>query len=100
QLAGRKEITFGDTTETGVYRVQVETRDRELEPRPALDFAINLDPKESDYAKARAPRPDAMHATAPQATTERPTRRIELWHGIAAALLLLLLAEGALSGRS
>jgi hypothetical protein len=31
------------------------------------------------------------------ATAKRPARRVELWHGIAAGLLFLLLLEAALS---
>src|SRR5262249_3638935 len=53
ELAGRREIAFADTPEPGIYRVAVAAAGGPLLPRPALDFAMNVDAKESDFRKAR-----------------------------------------------
>src|SRR5262249_4059233 len=98
ELSGRRELPYGDTAETGIYHIAVAGIDGALVPRPALDFAINLDPKESDLAKVRA---GTANGEAPPAVagTETPTRRIELWHAVAAALLAFLVVEGLITRR-
>jgi hypothetical protein len=98
-LAGRRDWSFVDTQEPGVFRVAVAAPGGPLEPRPALGFAVNVDPRESDLAKSRAGEGAAPGPVATGATSETPTRRIELWHGVAAALLAFLLLEGALTRR-
>jgi len=83
------------------YHVATAAADGTLEPRPALDFAVNLDAKESDFAKARVSAPAAAGAgeRSAQASADAPTRRIELWHAVAAALLVFLLLEGTITRR-
>jgi hypothetical protein len=100
ELVGRKELAFGETGEAGIYHVAVAAASGPLMPRAALDFAVNVDPKESDYAKVK--KGGSAGAQGPELTTAgapAPVRRVELWHGVAAALLLLLLVEGVLTRR-
>ncbi|HJZ88901.1 MAG TPA: BatA domain-containing protein [Polyangia bacterium] len=101
ELSGRRELAFADTWEPGFYHVATAAADGTLEPRPALDFAVNLDAKESDFAKARVSAPAAAGAgeRSAQASADAPTRRIELWHAVAAALLVFLLLEGTITRR-
>ena len=65
-------------------------------PRPALTFAAETDPRESD--PGILPDLDRLQTPAPDAA---PTRApaIELWHAIAALLLALLLGEALLGLR-
>ena len=86
--------TAGDETPT----LPVAGVDGSLSPRPALDFAVNLDPKESDFAKVRAQHAEdgSVSSTTPG---DAPTRRIELWHAVAAALLAFLVVEGLITRR-
>jgi hypothetical protein len=100
ELAARRELGFPDTLETGIYHVAVAAAGGPLQPRPALDFAVNLDPKESDFTKAQpAPAAPARAAGQGGAAGEAPTRRIELWHAVSVALLLFLVLEGAITRR-
>jgi hypothetical protein len=98
-LAGRRELGFAETSEIGVYHVAAAVAGQTLQPRAALDFAVNLDPKESDFTKIRSAGRPGDSAGPAEARKDAPTRRIELWHGLAGALLLFLLVEGALTRR-
>jgi hypothetical protein len=59
---------------------------------------VNLDPHGSDLTPATTAELPAS-GTGSGGTPADSTRRIELWHALAAALLLLLLAEGLLVQR-
>ncbi len=96
ELAGHKELAFADTAEVGIYHVSAAAAGGPLQPRPALDFAVNLDPKESDFTKAKIGG-ESHEPTV--AAADAPTRRIELWHSVAVALLAFLLLEGILTRR-
>jgi hypothetical protein len=98
RIAGRSTVRFGKTDRPGVYRVIGTDQTGATRDREELAFAVNLDPHGSDLAPAPAsalPASGTGGADAPAETS----RRVELWHGLAAALLLLLLAEGLLVQR-
>ncbi len=71
-----------------------------LRERPAAEFVINVDPRESDLRHVAPTKVEhELGAAAP--TKARPgLRRVELWHAVAAALLLLLLGEALLVRRA
>jgi Aerotolerance regulator N-terminal/von Willebrand factor type A domain len=97
-LAERKQIRFAETDQPGFYRVTDVKREGSSSARSDSDFAVNLDPRGSDLRRAdlteltRAP----ARAAVAQASQQH---RIELWHGVAAALLLFLLGESFLVWR-
>lgn len=64
----------------------------------AQDFAVNLDPRESDPSRlAPEKRPDRI---AVKTGGAKPAKhRVELWHALSAALVLLLLVESVLALR-
>ncbi len=97
RVSGRKALSFTDTDEPGIYRVAatatgVAARAR---PMPHAAFAINVEPEESDLARVDPARLVALEP----AHSAAPRRKIELWHGLGAALLALMLLEAALSAR-
>jgi hypothetical protein len=91
-------LDFGGTEQLGLYHVRAEGADGTFAAQTSQDFAVNLDPRESDPTPLGADkRPDrlaAMHAGA-----KAPMHRVELWHALAAGLILLLLLESLLSLR-
>ena len=98
RLAGRSSVRFGRTDHPGIYRVIGTDQTGATHDRDALAFAINLDPRGSDLtpvAAASLPTSGTGGASAPVDNT----RRVELWHALAAALLLLLLGEAILVQR-
>jgi hypothetical protein len=100
RLAGRRALGFSDTDEPGVYRVSTAGADGTLKPRPQASFVVNLDPAESDLQRVTAERLAQLRAGggAPPGA-HAPRRRVELWHAMGAALLLLLLGEALLLRR-
>ena len=74
------------------------TRPARTHERDELAFVVNVDPRGSDLTPAP---PTALPAsgTGGGDAPADDTRRVELWHALAAALLLLLLAEGLLVQR-
>ncbi len=98
RIAGRSSVRFSRTDKPGVYRVIGTDESGATHDRDELAFAVNLDPHGSDLAPAPA---SALPASGTGANGEPAdeSRRIELWHALAAALLLLLLAEGVLVQR-
>ncbi len=93
-----RSALYHETDALGTYRVRAVTGDGAVVPRPELDFVVNLDPRESDPARlAQEQRPDRIATSAPGGP--RPKHRIELWHTLAAAMVLLLLCESLLSLR-
>ncbi|MBL0213439.1 MAG: hypothetical protein IPQ07_06130 [Myxococcales bacterium] len=98
RLVGRSTVRFSRTERPGIYRVIGTDQTGATHERDELGFVVNLDPHGSDLAAATAaelPPSGAGNSPAPA----DHTRRIELWHALAAALLLLLLAEGLLVQR-
>jgi hypothetical protein len=99
RIAGRHVYSFAATDEPGFYRVAAGSSAFALPRRPAADFAVNVDDRESDLARI-APARLAGITRPHTATGSKPAkRRVELWHALGAALLGLLLAEGLLASR-
>lgn len=99
RLSGRRLLGFTDTEEPGIYRVAAASEDRVLRPRPTESFVVNVDPAESDLGRASAERIAALSRALPGDEGPAgggPRRRVELWHFISAALLLLLIGEALL----
>jgi hypothetical protein len=95
RIAGRTSVRFGAAERPGVYRVIGTDSSGSSRDRDELAFAANLDPRGSDLAPAP---PSVLPAggTPGEAGTRAPLRRVELWHGVAAALLVLLVIESIL----
>jgi hypothetical protein len=98
RIAGRSSVRFGRTDRPGIYKVIGTDQTNNTHERDELDFVVNLDPHGSDLAPAP---PTMLPASGTSAGTEASdnTRRVELWHALAAAVLLLLLAEAILVQR-
>jgi hypothetical protein len=97
RLTNRSTVRFGRTDKPGIYHVigtDLTGATRELQR-----FAINLDPRGSDLAAAPAIALPSSGSGGGSGPAEDSSRRVELWHALAAALLLLLLAEGLLVQR-
>ncbi len=98
RIAGRSSVHFTKTERPGVYRVIGTDQTGGTHERDELAFVVNVDPHGSDLTPATAaelPKSGTGSAAAPADAS----RRVELWHALAAALLLLLLAEGVLVQR-
>ena len=66
--------------------------------RPDDSFVVNIDPRESDPALLpAAERPDRARAAG--GDEGAPKRRLELWHLLGAAVLVLVVIESALTIR-
>jgi hypothetical protein len=92
-VAGRDQFVFRETEEPGIYRVSAATNGHSLRERPAAAFVVNVDPRESDLAHL-APRLVPGSGAGPaSARPQTGRRRVELWHGVAALLLVTLLGE-------
>lgn len=98
RIANRANVRFGRTELPGVYRVVGTGQTGATRDRPELAFVVNLDPRGSDLTPvpASALPPSGSGGGGTPADSER---RVELWHSLAAALLLLLLLEGLLVQR-
>jgi hypothetical protein len=98
RLARRSSIRFGRTDRPGVYRVIGTDQTGSTHERDELAFVVNVDARGSDLtpASASALPPSGTGTTGPPADD---SRRVELWHALAAAVLLLLLTEGLLVQR-
>ncbi len=96
---GHKTVIFNETDQPGAYHVRAIAPDGTVVPRPGDTFVVNLDPRESDPARLAADRrPDRKGrkaGTAPAA----PKQRVELWHGLAALVILVVLFESLLTLR-
>jgi hypothetical protein len=98
RIVGRTQIRFNRTERPGTYKVSGTDKAGNTSVRDELAFVVNLDPRGSDLVEAPAtalPPSGTGGGGAPAGNS----RRIELWHALAAALLLLLLAEGLLVQR-
>lgn len=96
RVIGRRALGFGETDEPGIYRVAIAGPDGALQPRPQAAFAVNTDPAESNLSPISPERLAQLAAGGGARVARAPLRRVELWHGLGAALLLLLLFEGLL----
>jgi hypothetical protein len=94
----RRTVMFEEVDEPGFYRVRTARTDGSVSDRPDAAFVATLDARESD--PARLPddkRPDRAapdHGAAPVAR-----RRLELWHALGAAAIVLVLLESLLTLR-
>jgi hypothetical protein len=98
RIVGRTVVRFSRTERPGVYRVLGTDKTGTSGVRDELAFVVNIDPRGSDLTAAP---PNALpeSGTGGGGAPSDDSRRIELWHALAAALLLLLLAEGLLVQR-
>jgi hypothetical protein len=101
RLKGRQSVAFSATTDPGFYHVSAAATGDAPRARPSADFVVNVDPRGSDVRKVdpKAMPQGGAPGTPGAAQAHTRKRRVELWHGLAAALLVLLLAEGALARR-
>jgi len=94
-----RTLIFAETDEPGSYRVRATRADGSSVDRPDESFVVNIDTRESD--PARLPddrRPDRVRGAGGNDAT--PKRRLELWHGLSAAVLAFVLLESILTLRS
>ncbi len=102
ELAERKQVRFAATDRPGFYTVSwIAEQGGTAQVRKDVTFAVNLDPRGSDLARADLAGlvgPAAAKDAAPSASSHQ--RRVELWHAVAAALLLFLLVESLLVWRN
>jgi hypothetical protein len=97
RIAGRSVVRFLATDRPGLYKVigTDATGSRDLDE---LAFAVNIDPRGSDLTPAD-PSKLPPSGTGRGGTDDTHERRVELWHAVAAGLLLLLLIESLLTLR-
>ncbi|MDB4953846.1 MAG: hypothetical protein JWO36_1415 [Myxococcales bacterium] len=99
RIAGRSSVRFGKTDRPGVYRVIGTDQTGATRERDELAFVVNLDPRGSDLTQAPASALPASGSGSVTSPADNNQRRVELWHALAAIVLLLLLAEGVLVQR-
>jgi hypothetical protein len=98
RIAARSSVRYSRTERPGVYRVVGTDQTGATHDRDELAFAINIDARGSDLTAAPAASLPTSGTGGSAAPTDN-TRRVELWHALAAIVLLLLLAEGILVQR-
>lgn len=98
RITGRSSVRFGKTDLPGIYRVVGTDQTGATRDRAELAFVVNVDPRGSDLTAAPATALPAS-GTGGGAPPDDSQRRVELWHALAALVLLLLLAEGLLVQR-
>jgi Aerotolerance regulator N-terminal/von Willebrand factor type A domain len=98
RLEGRPSVRFGDTDAAGIYRVIGTDKTGATHDRDELAFAVDLDPRGSDMTLLPATKlPPSGHGGGDEPAQSE--HRVELWHAVAAGLLLLLLLESVLLQR-
>jgi hypothetical protein len=98
QGKGPRSLAYDGTDQIGLYRVRAAGPDGVFVAQTAQDFAVNLDPRESDPAQlAPDKRPDRIAVAS--AGAKPPKHRVELWHELSAILILIVLGESLLSVR-
>ncbi len=98
RITGRSSVRFGKTERVGIYRVVGTDQTGATRERDELGFVVNIDARGSDLT----PAPVEALPTSGTGGGSMPVdtqRRVELWHALAALVLLLLLAEGILVQR-
>jgi hypothetical protein len=98
RLDGRSSVRFTRTDRPGAYRVIGTDRAGATRERDELDFVVNVDPRGSELAAAPASMLPASGTGAGGEPADE-SRRIELWHALAAVLLVVLVVEGLLVQR-
>jgi hypothetical protein len=98
RIAGRSSVRFTRTERPGVYRVIGTDQTGATRDHDELAFVVNLDPHGSDLTPAPPSAYPPSGSGAPGAPPDT-RRRVELWHALAAILLLLLVTEGILVQR-
>ncbi|HEY3354922.1 MAG TPA: BatA domain-containing protein [Polyangia bacterium] len=93
EVLGHEVFVFRDTEEPGIYRVQAAAAGQSLRERASAAFVINVDPRESDLRHLAPQKVPTGGAAKAGAKPEAGRRRVELWHGVAALLLLVMLGE-------
>ncbi|MGZ3408132.1 MAG: VWA domain-containing protein, partial [Polyangia bacterium] len=92
KVVGRKALAFDATDEPGIYRVASAGRDGVLRPRRDATFVVNVDATESDPTPIDGARLKQLAVGGgAKLAAAAPKRRVELWHTLGAALLILLL---------
>jgi len=99
RLTGRASVRFTRTDRPGVYRVIGTDLTNATHDREELAFVVNLDPRGSDLTPAPPSALPASGSGGGSNPVDDDSRRVELWHALGVALLLLLLAEGVLVQR-
>jgi hypothetical protein len=95
RLAERVAVRFNGADWPGFYRVWATDQRGEQQRRPESEFAVTLDGRGSDLAPVPPERLPTRSGGSVRAPMEHE-RRVELWHAIAAGLLLLLVVESLL----
>jgi hypothetical protein len=98
RLANRTSVPFTSTNEVGFYSVAVTDSEGSARPRVSSNFVANLDPVGSDTRRVDLAALAASGSADP-AAPKLARRRVELWHALAAALLLVLFGEALLTRR-
>ncbi len=98
RLKGRTQVTFTGVDRPGFYEIVADSGPDADTRRVVPGFVANLDPRGSDTTRL-APTELNAGAKATATTPQAARRRVELWHGLAAALLLFLLGEAVLTLR-
>ncbi len=98
-LSGKKFTRFTETKEPGFYRVFAADKTGKSHQRSEANFAVNLDPRGSDLRYVKANLLPASSAPGEEGESSTHKRKVELWHGIAIGLLMLLLVESVLTLR-
>jgi hypothetical protein len=90
-----RQVIFAETDEPGLYRVRASRTDGSSIDRPDESFVVNLDVRESDPARL----PPGQRPDRTSQGGAAPKRRLELWHTLAALVLVGVLAESILTLR-
>jgi hypothetical protein len=94
KLAGKQAIDL-PVELPGFYQLSAAEGDGAMRVLERESFAANVDPRESDLRK-----PAAVTRRDPRGkSTLRAKQRVELWHGLGALLLLMVLGESYLTRR-
>jgi hypothetical protein len=93
-----RTVLFSETDEPGWYRIRGAQSDGAQQDRPDDSFVVNVDVRESDPRPlAASDRPDRAHRGS--GDDGAPKRRLELWHALATAVLVLVFLESILTIR-
>ncbi len=96
RLQGRAAVRVTDTPAPGLYRVWATDESGQVRRRAESDFAVNIDPRGSDLAPLALDELPASGRDEVREPSAVRKRDIELWHAIAAGLIMLLLFESLL----
>lgn len=99
RLANRNSMRFSHTEHPGVYRVVATDQNGATREHEELAFVVNVDPRGSDLAAASPTALPVSGSGGGGGGATSSQRRVELWHILAASVLLLLVAEGVLVQR-